>query len=314
MKFARIVLAAISFAAFVVQPAGAHAMPPDLSTAKALYAAASYEEALAALAKLDGEDGGQVEQYRALCLLALGRTTEARQSFERLVTRQPRYAIADADFSPRVVTMFHDVRKQLLPAAAKDLFAKAKASFEKKQYAPAAAQLKEMFALLADADMPKDAAGVGDLKLLGEGFLALSEAQVAAELKAAELRLPVAPTERASSPASALALAPPAPMSSGPRIYSANDKNVIAPVEVERAMPPWTPATVAEGNTSHTGVVVIVIDEKGGIESAAIPKSVSPSYDGLLLAAARKWQFKPARLNDQPVKYWVSYEVVLRVK
>ena len=58
------------------------------ASAKTLYAAAAYEEALSELANADdGTDVDQIEQYRALCLIALGRTDEAARSLEQIVTR-----------------------------------------------------------------------------------------------------------------------------------------------------------------------------------------------------------------------------------
>ena len=96
------------------------------------------------------------------------------------------------------------------------------------------------------------------------------------------------------------------------KIYSAVDKGVSAPVEIERRMPPWTPANPAEAKTYHAGVITIVISEQGTVEYAALPKSVAPSYNAALLQAAKAWQFRPARLNGKPVKYSKSYEVVLR--
>ena len=54
----------------------------SLSAARDLYASAAYEDALAMLGRLNtpglkSEDGRVAEQYRALCLLALGKNSEA---------------------------------------------------------------------------------------------------------------------------------------------------------------------------------------------------------------------------------------------
>ena len=321
MKSAISLFAVIAFAVGLSLPVVARTPPVDLTAAKALYAAASYEEALAALGKGDGEDGtavGQIEQYRALCLLALGRTNEARQALEHLVAVQPRYTITDADVSPRIVSMLHEVRKQMLPSTAKDLYAKAKTSFESKQYASASAQFKDMFAILGDPDMPEQTAGLNDMKMLAEGFLALADAQVAA----APAAKPAAPTGPAANSTSPTSVTTPAPVPAPPppveanalKIYSAVDKNVVGPAEIERRMPAWTPANPADAKNQHVGVVGIVINEQGKVESAALQKSVAASYDADLLQAAKSWQFRPAKLNGQPVKYWKSYEIVLRAR
>jgi hypothetical protein len=36
-----------------------------------------------------------------------------------------------------------------------------------------------------------------------------------------------------------------------------------------------------------------------------------PSYDVTLLDAAKRWRYKPATLGSQPVKYRLTYNVVL---
>ena len=71
--------------------------PSDLDAVKSLYAQASYEEALQRLASVPAADvTEQLDHYRALSLLALGRTAEAEQTFEVMVGRDPLYAM-DAD-------------------------------------------------------------------------------------------------------------------------------------------------------------------------------------------------------------------------
>ena len=57
---------------------------PDLANVRDLYAAASYAEALEVLGGVEGTDNTEVvEQYRALCLLGLGRTADAEKALER---------------------------------------------------------------------------------------------------------------------------------------------------------------------------------------------------------------------------------------
>ena len=57
---------------------GAQAADGDLAEAKSLYANASYEEAIQRLNAIhDPEHANQVDQYLALCLLALGRSSDA---------------------------------------------------------------------------------------------------------------------------------------------------------------------------------------------------------------------------------------------
>jgi TonB family protein len=320
------VLVALTLGIALPAAVNAQPAPPDLSAAKALYASASYEDALAALAKATNENAEEVEQYRALCLLALGRTAEARQALERMVTLQPGYTINDTDVSPRLVTMFHEVRRQQLPAAAKKIYASAKTSFENKNYVAAAAQFKAMFAIIDDPDMGDQAAGLADLRMLGEGFVALADSQIAAAAAAKPATPPspapssvpaLSPAPAAAPPAAApapAASASPANVSAGAKIYTSFDKDVVAPVEIERRIPAWVPSNAIEQKNVYIGTLAVVIDEKGAVESVALQKSVSPAYDPQLLQAAKSWRFRPARMNGQPVKYWKSYEIMLHTK
>ena len=81
-----------------------------LTAARDLYASARYDEALAVLNGLPADnavaDRKSVEQYRSLCLLALGRGTEAESAIAAVVTADPLFMPGDADASPRVRAAF----------------------------------------------------------------------------------------------------------------------------------------------------------------------------------------------------------------
>src|SRR4029077_1171308 len=124
---------------------------PELGQAKALYAQASYEDALAQLNGItDADAANQVDQYRALCLLALGRDREAQASLERIVVRAPLYVVKADDASPKLVTLFQQVRERTLPVAAKDLYMKARANYDGKRFAEARTQFEQMLAVLKE--------------------------------------------------------------------------------------------------------------------------------------------------------------------
>src|SRR5690242_11748707 len=74
----------------------------SLAAARELYSSASYEEALAILNRLKassvpGEQSPAIEQYRAFCLLALGRSDDAQKAIEALILTAPTYRPSDAD-------------------------------------------------------------------------------------------------------------------------------------------------------------------------------------------------------------------------
>jgi TonB family protein len=273
----------------------------NVEAVRALYGSGEYEEALRLLSgpEFTGESTGEVEQYRALCLLALGRVDQATGALEELVRRMPLFKMSESDVSPRLLTMFHEARKRLLPAAAKDLYAKAKANFERQSYSTASTQFGELALVLADPDLvTTDAEGVSDLKMLGDGFRKLADLEVAS-----------AAAKAAAARAAAAALAPAGPLPV--RIYSDADKDVKPPVEVMRTLPEWRPVASAESKIRHTGVLRIVIDEAGKVETATLVAPIYASYDPVLIEAARKWQFKPAIRDGQPVKFQKLINITL---
>src|SRR5438128_1005163 len=112
----------------------------SLAAARDLYASAAYEDALAVLNRLRGSDhpadeARSIEQYRAFCLLALGRTDEAERAIEAVVSAQPSYHPSESEVSPRLRSLFADVRRRMLPTIIQDRYAQAKASFDRKEYA-----------------------------------------------------------------------------------------------------------------------------------------------------------------------------------
>jgi tetratricopeptide (TPR) repeat protein len=273
---------------------------PDLAAARALYAAGNYEEALSRLPATPGDATvGEVDEYRALCLLALGRSAEAQHSLEDLVARQPLFKMSDTDISPRLVTMYRDTRRRLLPSTARDLYAKAKADYEQEQYAASSSEFKDLLALLGDADLADAASTVADLKMLADGFSKLADANAAEAAKAAAAKAAASPPPTTpDSPPPIPATAP----DPGEKIYTDSDTNVVPPVAISAPYPTWRPPS-SRFNQDYKGLLRIVIDASGHVESAVMVVSVHVAYDPLLVAAAKDWTFKPATLNGDSVKY-----------
>src|SRR5438045_1560108 len=106
----------LAIALVIASPAALFA-DDSLSAARDLYASAAYEDALAMLGRLNmkelpSNDGRVADQYRALCLLALGKTSEASQAIEAVVSADPAYRPTDGEVSPRVRAVFSDVRRR----------------------------------------------------------------------------------------------------------------------------------------------------------------------------------------------------------
>jgi hypothetical protein len=261
-----------------------------LSAARNLYASARYDEALAVLnglpADAAGADRKSVEQYRSLCLLALGRGPEAETAIEAVVTADPMFQPAESDASPRVRAAFSDVRQRVLPQIASARYAEAKAAFDRREYKAAEGQFHQVLSLLDD---PQMAGRLSDLRILAAGFL---------ELATAAATPPPEPKKAEEPPAPA---APPAPKADPAKIYTADDPGVKPPVIVRQNVPAVPPLITPQAK-DH-GILELTIDEQGRVASMIVRVSVHPVYDQLLIGAAREWRYQPALLNGSPVKY-----------
>lgn len=267
----------------------------DFTAARALYASAAYEEALDRLGRIRdaGDLRDQVETYKALCLLALGRPRESERVIEQVLTRNPQYVPDEGAVSPRLMVIFRAVRARVLPPAARTLYATARATYDDGKFDVAAAQLRELLTIL-DADESDSL--LGDLKLLAQEFLRLAEGGAR--------KLPGA-SEIISGPDRRAARVEP---TTGP-IYSMLDKGIAAPVEITRPVPIWT-APRGMQLALYQGLMEVVIDEAGRVESAVVRRSISPSFDAELVAATSRWRFQPATRGGTPVKYRRTYEII----
>ena len=59
------------------------------------------------------------------------------------------------------------------------------------------------------------------------------------------------------------------------------------------------------------GVLEVVVNAAGAVESARLMESVHPRYDPLLLSTAKKWQYQPARIDGVPVRYLKRIQISL---
>jgi tetratricopeptide (TPR) repeat protein len=261
---------------------------------KALYAAAEYENALAVLANVPAENPlPELDQYRAFCLIALGDQRQAETAIAQLLTHTPLYEPDAAETSPRVIEVFREVRTQVLPAVAKQLYLDAKTSLERKERQNAIGRFETLLQLLGTQSAPDPT--LDDIKVLAEGFLDLSRA------------LPEArPAENVVSSA-----APAEPTAGSPPPIVAKD-NWERPVMIRQVMPPWNAPDAISRQTQYRGVVRVNIGIDGTVVSSEIVRSVHPLYDRLLLSASRNWLYQPARQDGKPVAAEILVEVLLQ--
>ena len=252
-----------------------------LADAKTLYASASYEAALQALDRVaDATPSSEVLEYRALCFLALGRTADAQKVTEALVRESPMLVPSFEEFPPRFVALVTDTRKQLLPALARQLFAKGRDQFHADKKTDAARQFEQVLVLANDPVVRDGAEGV-DLRTLAMGYLDLLRAQTQ----------PVPTVQAAAAP-------PPAP---APVRRPVRNAAVTQAVAVRQTLPAWTVRTLTSGGEMK-GAVRVTIGVDGKVRSATIVTPIHPAYDSQVLAATRDWLYEPATLDGQPVE------------
>jgi TonB family protein len=226
---------------------------------------------------------------------------------------------------------FNEVRRRLLPKVTEQLYVSAKLSFDRKEYAIAATQFKDLLTFLEDADA-KSLPALKEFRTLATGFRDLS---VAAAPAVASIKPDAPPSAAASTaaPGQAAAIAESAgktPSSPAPASQGASASSVsggasgvlgaastgsagvlVPPVIVRQQMPLWLGMKDLLPRGKR-GQVRVIIDDQGNVEEARVVESVHPVYDALLLSAARTWKYEPAKLDGKPVRYVKVIEVVLK--
>jgi TonB family protein len=92
--------------------------------------------------------------------------------------------------------------------------------------------------------------------------------------------------------------------------YSMADEDVAPPVSLAQRTPPWRPSA-SEASQDYRGVLRLVIDRSGAVESASMVTGTRPWYDQALVRAARDWKFQPAQKQGRPVRYLKVIEIHL---
>jgi Gram-negative bacterial TonB protein C-terminal len=260
-----------------------------LANARSQYQAAAYDEALTTLQQLSANrstlsatDARDVEEYRFLCLLALGRKDEARLAMGMVVKSDPLYTLDVGGTPPRVVAAFTEVRRDLLPQIATQLYAESKAAYDKKQTADARAGFEQLVQMLADPDMQGK---LSDLGTLAKGFLDVS--------------VTAAPVAAAPAPVAA------------PVNAVAKASVVVPPVAVLQKVPP-IPANLIRMTQLRAGVLELTIDETGRVEEAKFLSTIHPVYDAMVTSAAKGWKYQPAMADGKPIKYRKTIRIAVQ--
>jgi TonB family protein len=276
-----------------------------LDRAKDLYNTAAYDEALLVLNRLrqtaSSTDSTEIAGYQAFCLLALGRTLDARVAIAALVKSDPLYRLSESSSSPRTRAVFDEIRRELLPTIVQQTYDQAKAVYDRKEPDVAVREFDRVLALLDEPGL-SGLPNMEDLRRLATGFRDLSKAAAT----------PPPPTVSSVPDLPPTAVAPaPAPAPRAPVTYSAGDAGVVPPVLVSKTTPSWRPRSEVERRQLFRGILELMVDEQGDVVAAVLGKSVHPAYDPELLEMAKSWKFKPATKDGVPVRYRTTVEVRL---
>lgn len=260
-----------------------------LASARTQYQAAAYDEALTTLqqlaankAALSATDAREVEEYRFLCLLALGRKDEARVAMGVVVKSDPLYTLEAGATPPRVLNTFTEVRRELLPQIATQLYAESKASYDKKETADARAGFETLMTMLADPDMQGKLA---DLGTLAKGFLDLSATAAAPAAVVAPAAAPVETVAKAAV--------------------------IVPPIAIIQKVPP-IPSNLLRMTQLKAGILELQIDETGKVTEAKFLSPIHPVYDGMVTSSAKGWKYQPATADGKPIKYRKTIRIAVQ--
>jgi periplasmic protein TonB len=298
--------------------------PPSASlvSVNKLYAAADYEAALSELDRLaediNPHDRMDVERYRALCYLALGRNDLAEAAIEQMLRQDPDYEAGEQE-PPRVRAAFAAVRTRLLPELVRTIYTEAKAKYDRKEHAAAVTGFERTVRLLDSLESADPA--LADLRTLAAGFLDLSRAAgtpattpPAAPARDTTPRTSTTPLDTETpSQREAAPRTEPAPETDAPPAAPTVTARITPPEVISQVLPPWNPAWFgAQYQSEFRGALEVAIDEAGTVTAARVLDAVHPAYDQQLLEAAKQWRYVPGQRNGKPVASTKRVDIVLR--
>ncbi len=268
-----------------------------LQQIKTLYASAAYEDALSVIARAQTTGRRpEFEQYRVFCLVALGRTAEAEKAIASVVEADPSFVPDAREMSPRIREMFARTRKALVPDIAQRLYLDGREALDRKDKPAAVAKFEAVVRLIDSTAGDKSGGGaegsdsvgplLSELRLLASGFLDLSRVATADPRPEQARQAQARPSGAASM-------------------------DIVAPAPIKQELPAWTPPDQSV-RREYRGSIRVFISEAGKVTDAELAPGVHPSYDRLLLAAAKTWEYQPALRNGSPIASEKVIEVVLK--
>lgn len=258
MTLAHIAVTAGLVSTLVTAPAAAQS---SLATALDLYAAASYDDALAAFddarkTQPTGDDLVTIERHRLLCLVALGRTAAATDVVAGLLDARPEFVLTAGEASPRVRAVFESARARVLPELVRRRYAEAKRAFDAGDFAVAQDEFGRVAALLADPVVSANDPASADLQVLASGFQQLSASALERARANQDLETVQAAMRVMQTPAAPAAMMPPSAMTSPAML----DPNVMATPVLSAAAAAVAPVTPVGESPRFTPLGIFTYD------------------------------------------------------
>ena len=183
--------------------------------------------------------------------------------------------------------MFREVRRRLLPAAARDLYLEAKANFDGKALRSVGHAVSRADRRARRQRHGRTRRGLSDLRLLGEGFLKLADAEVVASKRAAEQAVAAAAVRQQAAPR------PPA-------IFADDDARCPRRWNSQRRMPAWNPPA-AIARIEYRGVARSRHQRTAAWSKARCSASRwRPAYDPSLMRRREVWRFQACHAQRRP--------------
>jgi hypothetical protein len=190
-----------------------------------------------------------------------------------------------SDTPPRLRTVVESVQRHLRPSLAQEHYAAGKEAFDGKDYETA---LKE-FTLVVDLTQETNdtaASAVSDVRVLAAGFRELSGRAIASAAPSSPRQTTVAET--------------PVPA-------------IEPPVAIRQNLPA-IPQPMSQWQISLSGALDLVIDAHGDVKSVTLVQPIHPFYDGVLLSAAKRWKYRAATRNGEPVEFVKRLAITLDLR
>jgi hypothetical protein len=254
-----------------------------LAESRQLYESAEYDRALAVMDTIDTRAlapdlARDRALYQALCLFALDLRVEAAARIEAAFELDPLFRPA-GDLSPRVQSFVEEVRTRVRPVLARQRYRAGKALFDSKRYDAALSEFAVVLALAKEEGDRVGKSELSDIRTLAAGFRDLAERTLAAGRSAGAVPAPTIP-----------------------------------PVAINQVLPPWPGNLPPSALLRPTGLFEIVVSSRGDVGSVHVRTSIHPAYDQLVIAAAKRWRYRPATRDGEAVAYVKRLEVNVTAK